>query len=407
MGSTSRAVVFLVLGLIGCGVRGAEPSASGFYSTPFQKTPSAADLTQLGRALFFDPSLSASGAMACSTCHDPRHAFGPPNALPVQRGGGDGRHAGVRAVMSLMYTQTIPPFTEHFFDDEGDDSIDQGPAGGRTWDGRAQSAHEQASLPLFSPFEMGNESPDAVIARLARGPRAALFREIFGEGIFETPSTAFKGLLMALEAFQQSPAEFYPYTSKYDAWLRGRTSLSPVEARGLAAFNDPGRGNCARCHPSARRGGAFPQFTDFGYAAIAPPRNRAIPANADRHYTDLGLCGPLREDLRDRADYCGLFRTPSLRNVATRSVFFHNGVVHGLDEAVRFYAERDVAPQKWYPTTPHGAVQIYDDVPQPYRVNIDREPPFDRDPGDKPALSDQDIHDIVAFLKTLTDGYRP
>ncbi len=257
-------------------------------------------MTSLGRALFLDPSLSASGRLSCATCHSPQHAFGPPNGLAVQRGGGDGRQAGVRAVPSLTYTQNVPPFTEHYFDDEGDDSIDQGPAGGRTWDGRAQSAHDQARLPLFSPFEMANASVGAVVAKVRRATYAPLFLAAFGERVFDDPATAFKAVLISLETYQQSPTEFYPYSSKYDAWLRHEAALTPEELRGLEVFNDPARGNCARCHPSGMRAGAFPQFTDFGYAALGLPRNPAIPANADRHYFDLGLCGPLRTDFRDR-----------------------------------------------------------------------------------------------------------
>jgi cytochrome c peroxidase len=375
-----------------------------FYANTFEKIPSTAAVTAVGRALFFDPSLSASGRVACATCHDPEHAFGPPNDSPVQRAGSDGRRFGVRAVPSLMYTQNIPAFTEHYVDDEGDDGIDQGPAGGRTWDGRAQSAHDQARLPLFSPLEMANASADAVVARVERATYAQRLRDTFGEGIFDDKALAFKAVLMALETFQQSPAEFYPYRSKYDAWLRQETSLSGEELRGLAAFNDPAKGNCARCHPSGMREGAFPQFTDFGYAAVGAPRNKAIAANADGHYYDLGLCGPLRTDLADKKEYCGLFRTPSLRNVATRRVFFHNGVLHRLEDVVRFYVERDTRPQKWYPRGPDGAAVKFDDLPVQYRGNVDIQAPFDRHLGDQPALSDADIKDIVAFLNTLTDG---
>jgi cytochrome c peroxidase len=378
-----------------------------FYANSFDKTPSPAALTDIGRRLFFDASLSASGKMACSTCHVPARAFGPSNESPVQRGGGDGRRFGVRAVPSLMYTQNIPPFTEHYFDDDGDDSVDQGPAGGRTWDGRSQSAHDQARLPLFSPLEMANESATDVVTRVRRASYAAQFRDAFGDRIFDDTATAFKAVLMALETFQQSPAEFYPYSSKYDAWLRHETLLSGEEMRGLAAFNDPARGNCARCHPSAVRAGAFPQFTDFGYAAVGAPRNPAIPANADRRYHDLGLCGPLRSDLTDRGQYCGMFRTPSLRNVATRSVFFHNGVFHRLEDVVRFYAERDTQPQKWYSRSANGLTVKFDDLPPEYRGNVDTDAPFDRRAGDAPALSEDDIRDIVAFLHTLTDGFRP
>jgi cytochrome c peroxidase len=384
-----------------CAAAGAD---TPFYLNTFEKTPSTAAMTAVGRALFFDASLSASGRVGCATCHDPKRAFGPPNDSPVQRGGSDGRKFGVRAVPSLRYTQNVPPFTAHFYDDEGDDGIDQGPAGGRTWDGRAQSAHDQARLPLFSPFEMANASADDVVARVRRADYAAQFRETFGNHVFDDKALALKAVLMALETFQQTPAEFYPYSSKYDAWLRHETSLSGDELRGLAAFNNPSKGNCARCHPSDMRKGAFPQFTDFGYAAIGVPRNRSIPANADRGYYDLGLCGPLRTDLAANKEYCGMFRTPSLRNVATRPVFFHNGAFHRLEDAVRFYAERDTRPQKWYPRGADGGTEKFDDLPVQYQGNIDTQAPLDRHSGDSPAMSEGDIKDIVAFLNTLTDG---
>jgi cytochrome c peroxidase len=387
------------------GIRGGAAADTPFYANTFEKLPSAAAMTVLGRALFFDASLSASGKVACATCHDPRRAFGPPNDSPVQRGGADGRHYGVRSVPSLMYTQNIPPFTEHYFDDEGDDGIDQGAAGGRTWDGRAQSAHDQARLPLFSPFEMANAGTAAVVAKVRRAVYAAQFRETFGNTVFDDTASAFKAVLMALETYQQNPVEFSPYSSKYDAWLRRETSLSGEELRGLAAFNDPAKGNCARCHPSGMRNGAFPQFTDFGYAGIGAPRNKAIPANADARYYDLGLCGPLRTDLADKKEYCGLFRTPSLRNVAIRRVFLHNGAFHRLDDVVRFYAERDTQPQKWYSRGANGVTVKFDDLPVRYRGNVDTQPPLDRHVGDPPALSEADIKDIVVFLNTLTDGY--
>ncbi len=216
--------------------------------------------------------------------------------------------------------------------------------------------------------------------------------------MFDDPARAFRGVLLALETYQQDPAEFYPYSSKYDAWLRREAALTPQEARGLAAFGDPARGNCVRCHPSGIRRGAFPAFTDFGYAALGVPRNPAIPANADGHYVDLGLCGPLRTDLAGQLRYCGLFRTPSLRNVATRRVFMHNGVFHRLQDVVRFYARRDADPR---------GTPAFDDLPPEYRGNVDRLPPFDRRPGDPPVLSDAEVADVVAFLRTLTDGYRP
>jgi cytochrome c peroxidase len=141
--------------------------------------------------------------------------------------------------------------------------------------------------------------------------------------------------------------------------------------------------------------------------ALGVPRNPAIPANADPTYFDLGLCGPLRTDFSDRSDYCGLFKTPSLRNVALRKSFFHNGAFHDLRKAVAFYATRDTNPERWYPRAKDGSIQEYDDLPAADRANLNSDPPFGGKPGDKPALNDAEIDDVVAFLRTLTDGYKP
>jgi len=367
-------------------------------------------LAALGRKLFADPALSASGKLSCASCHDPAHAFGPPDAAPVERGGTDLRRMGFRAVPSLRYLQATPQFAEHYYDsdDDGDASVDNGPTGGLTWDGRVDRGRDQARLPLLSPDEMANKSPAAIVAALRRAPYAGDLRHIAGARVFEDPDKAFNAILDALEAYEEDYTAFYPYSSKYDAYLAGTATLTPQEARGLALFDDPAKGNCAHCHQSARgNDGTPPQFTDYGFVALGVPRNRAIPANADPRFFDLGLCGPLRTDLRGHPDYCGLFKTPSLRDVAARKSFFHNGVFHSLEKAVEFYAERDTDPGKWYPRAADGTVRKFDDLPPAYRANVNVEPPFGRHPGEKPALSQGEIADIVAFLKTLTDGYRP
>jgi cytochrome c peroxidase len=108
-----------------------------------------------------------------------------------------------------------------------------------------------------------------------------------------------------------------------------------------------------------------------------------------------------------RPEYCGFFRAPSLRNVALRKSFFHNGVMHSLRDAVAFYAERDTKPEKWFPRAAGGSIRKYDDLPRQYWKNVNDEPPFGQKPGDSPPLTDTEIDEIVAFLKTLTDGYRP
>ncbi|HVJ51743.1 MAG TPA: cytochrome c peroxidase [Aliidongia sp.] len=366
-------------------------------------------LTALGKRLFMDSALSASGKLACASCHSPEHGFGPPDAAPVRMGGADLARPGVRAVPSLTYLQATPPFTEHFFEseDEGDESIDNGPTGGLTWDGRVDRGRDQARIPLLSPFEMANRDVPAVAERLRRAGYVPALRHVLRTPL-DRPDRLVDAALRALEAYEQDYRTFYPYSSKYDLYLAGKATLSPAEARGLALFEDPAKGNCASCHVSARsRDGTPPQFTDFGLIAIGVPRNRAIPANRDPAYFDLGLCGPVRTDFLGHADYCGLFKTPSLRNVALRTVFMHNGVFTTLEQVMEFYVERDSAPEKWYGRNPDGTVDKFDDLPASYRDNINTDPPFDRHPGDQPALDAGEIRDVIAFLGTLTDGYRP
>lgn len=366
-------------------------------------------LAELGRRLFFDPALSASGKLACASCHDPAHAYGPPDAQSIRFGGKDMLQPGLRAVPSLRYLQATPQFSEHYYDsdDEGDASIDNGPTGGLTWDGRVDRGRDQARLPLFSPVEMANDSAATVVERVEAAGYGSMLRDAFGPAIYANREKAFSGILQALEAYEQRQAEFYPYDSKYDYYLAGKARLTEQEARGLALFNDPAKGNCAHCHLSAPgKDGTPPQFTDFGLAALGAPRNMKIPANADPAFYDLGLCGPFRTDLHEHGEYCGMFKAPSLRNVATRHSFFHNGVFHSLKEVLRFYAERDTNPEKWYAPGPDGSVRKFDDLPPEYIVNVNVEPPFDRKLGDQPRLSEQDMDDIVAFLQTLNDGYR-
>ncbi len=385
----------------------AQMQPASFYETPFERRPSVAELTELGRALFAEPALSESGKMSCQSCHSPQHAYSAPNALPVQMGGTHLTTPGLRAVPSIMYQQATPAFSEHFSDNDGDDSADQGPTGGRTWDGRVSSAHDQAALPLLSPLEMANSDRASVVIRLRSSSVAARFATAFGAQTLSDPEKAWNGLLWALEVFQQSPGDFYPYSSKYDAVLRGQAQLSTQERRGLEAFNDARRGNCAQCHPSAIKRGAFPAFTDYGHINLGVPRNRHIAANANSTWYDLGLCGPMRTDLASRADYCGRFKTPSLRNVGLRKSFFHNGVFHSLDDVMRFYAERDSQPQLFYGRTDQGGLQMFDDLPPTMRGNVHVEAPFGAQRGGKPALTRAEMRDVVAFLRTLSDGFKP
>ncbi|WP_322043114.1 cytochrome-c peroxidase [Paraburkholderia sp. J67] len=365
-------------------------------------------MTALGKQMFFDPSLSGLGKMSCASCHSPDRAFTPTNALDVQIGGADMRRQGMRAVPTLKYLQAVPAFSEHYHDsdDEGDESIDAGPTGGLTWDGRVDHGADQARIPLLSSFEMAS-TPRKVTDAVRAAPYANAFRAAFGEQIFDDEDATFKAVLQSLETFEQAPDVFYPYSSKYDAYLAGKATLTAAELRGLQLFNDEKKGNCASCHISQRaKDGSPPQFSDFGLIAVGVPRNRALAVNHDPRFFDLGACGPERTDLGHRDEFCGLFRTPTLRNVALKKTFFHNGIYHSLEDVMHFYARRDTNPGEFYPVV-KGRVKKFDDLPRQYWTNLNTDAPFDRKPGDAPVYTEAEIKDVIVFLGTLTDGWQP
>ncbi len=390
-------------------------------------------VARLGRELFFDPRLSGSGRVSCASCHSPRHAYGPPNALPVQIGGSRMNRFGVRAVPSLEYLYRQQNFSIGPDNEENETITLQQlvqlgrqsrrqrktardtaataanlvPQGGLFWDGRVNTLQQQADGPLFNPLEMDAGSVATVAAKLRSGGYARQFGQLFGPGMLGNSRFLVSEALFALARFQIEDPSFHPFSSKYDAWLQGKARFTPSQARGYVLFNDPRKGDCAACHldrPGAD--GQPPLFTDTQYEALGVPRNPAIPANRDPHYHDLGLCGPYRTDLARQTQYCGMFLTPTLRNAATRQVFFHNGVYHSLAQVLDFYDFRDTRPARIYPVV-NGRVDKYDDLPARDKANVDRsDPPFDRRAGQAPAMSARDMRDIIAFLKTLNDGWR-
>ena len=392
-------------------------------------------MATLGQRIFFDPSLSSSGRLSCASCHDPARAYGPPNNLPAMLGGPDLTRQGVRAVPSLMYLETQPNFsigpdnstnetvsltqeiaasqnaarTQKTAQDTSATAANLVPQGGLFWDGRADTLQSQAFFPLLSPFEMDGGSIEKVAAKLHRASYAPLFHQLFGPLIFSNPRLAVSEAMFAVARYEIEDPAFHPYSSKYDYWLEGKARLTPTEVRGYVLFNDPAKADCGGCHlDQPTPDGLPPLFTDHQYEALAVPRNPALAVNRNPAYFDLGICGPYRTDMAAQTQYCGLFLTPTLRNVARRHVFFHNGIYHNLQQVMDFYDFRDVDPAKIYPRGPNGKVEKYNDIPARYWANVDIiDPPFDRKLGEKPAMSAQDEKNIIAFLQTLTDGYQP
>jgi cytochrome c peroxidase len=392
----------LMLAACGGGGGGARPPDTSGNPPPASGVTLSAQAS-LGEKIFHDATLSASGQVSCATCHVASHAFAGDTPLQAVPTGGVGLNTpGFRNAPSLKYLTLNPAF---FFDDEGT------PTGGFDRDGRVSSLIEQARRPFLSAHEMANASAADVSTRLSHAAYAAEFERVFGDAIFSTPDVAFERALFALQKFQQEDTpQFAPYSSKYDAFLAGTAALTATEMRGLALFNDPQKGNCAGCHPSARTaGGPPPLFTDFTYDNLGVPRNPDIPANADANYFDLGLCGPDRTDLSvQHPDLCGAFKVPTLRNVALTAPYFHNGRFETLDDVVRFYVRRDTNPDEWYPLDANGVPRKFDDLPAAYARNVNTtEVPYNRHLGDRPALDENEIQDLIAFLQTLTDGYQP
>lgn len=385
-------------------------------SNPTPLSPQA----QVGQKLFFDTNLSASKQMSCATCHDPNNHYAPSNAQPVQPGGPHLTTPGFRAVPSLTYKDLIPAYSDNAVNP--DNVSTDAPGGGFTWDGRANSLAEQVSIPLLSSFEMANTSQAAVVQVVQNATYAALFKQAFGADVFNNPTTAFTDVGLALQQYQLEDSSFHPYSSKYDYVFlvqlsNGKpVSLTPAELRGYDVYLQPDKGNCFACHyngPMVGGGGAL--FTDFTFEALGAPRNTNIPANAVRPglpvtYYDLGLCTAQNPTaphvLPTSAQYCGLFKTPTLRNTSTRQSFFHNGVFHSLTDVINFYNTRDTNPSAWYPTV-KGVVQKFNDMPAAYQANLDStDVPFDGLPvGGTPHMSAQEAADLQCFIETLTDGY--
>lgn len=356
-------------------------------------------LSSVGERLFKEPRLSASGQLSCAGCHvtAQAHADASGSFLPV--GGLSMDQQGLRSSPSLRYLNGMPAF-----------SIDaQGrPRGGLFWDGRAADRVAQARGPLFSAKEMANADVASYVRRLRTAGALADLLAASGLSASASDAQLLDASLQALARYQQQDAGFAPFSSKFDAVQDGQARFSEPEARGFAAFTDPAKGNCAACHsaspPPNTAAGARALFTNHAYFALGVPRNRST-ATQDPDFFDLGLCGPQRSDLSTQAQLCGKFRVPSLRNVALTAPYFHNARFQTLEEVVGFYATRDLDPARWYPVV-NGQVQRYNDLPAAYQGNVHRGPPFDRRPGQLPALSPQDVDDIVSFLKTLSDGYQ-
>ncbi len=376
---TTLSALIIGVSLSGCGGGG-----SGGGTTTVTPAGSTADL---GRMLFFDTSLSEPAGQACASCHDPAAGFADPDTdstRPVSEGAVAGRF-GNRNAPTAAYAALNPDFTY-------DATAANRYHGGQFLDGRAANLEEQAKGPFLNPLEMANADKAAVIAKVRAAPYAALFERIYGAGALNDVDTAFDQVAQAIASFERS-SELSPFTSRFDYYLAGQATLSAQELSGLALFQ--GKALCTECHLLATVG--RPLFTDFSYRNIGVPKNPDNPVYAtDPTFVDLGLgANPNLVSTPSAED--GKFRVPTLRNVAVTAPYMHNGVLQTLEQVVNFYNTRDA--NRCGP----GGTPLVDCWPDPEvdnaNVNISQV-------GDL-LLTPQEEADIVAFLKTLTDGYTP
>jgi cytochrome c peroxidase len=367
-------------------------------------TPTLTPVQALGEQIFNDKNLSEPRGTACVNCHQASTGFANLNGSRIGVPLGSLPNSfGTRSVMQNSYSSFTPPFGFRVLNGDVD------PIGGLFWDGRAETLAQQAQMPFLATNEMNNKDGASVVAKIAAGPYAKIMTDLYGKDIFKNPTLAFTRVGEALAAFE-STTRFQAFSSRYDDYIAGRVKFTPAEDNGLKVFMDPVKGNCAICHSMNPKSvkPADNLFTDFAHYATGIPRNKAIPANANPSYFDLGLCGPNRTRPALSANvpvsvtiekFCGTFKMPSLRNVGERQVFMHNGVFSSLRDVVSFYATRDSSPQRWY-----GPSGVPNDLPLAYQPNIVRDRvPFNRAANAGPALTDKEIDDVVAFLKTLSD----
>ncbi|MET0388817.1 MAG: cytochrome c peroxidase [Polyangiales bacterium] len=363
-------------------------------------TPTEDPRVTLGRGLFFDESLSEPAGTSCASCHDPARGYaGNHGSSHGTALGSRPERQARRSTPSVLYLRFVRRF--HLVWDDDADLPEA--SGGFFWDGRADTIAALVRQPLVNADEMGNRDLHQVAQKIARGEHAEGLRRNFDDA-FASDEATVSAVSLSIEAFLTSRA-MSPFSSRYDDFVRGQAQLSSLELRGLAVFEDIDKGACSTCHRLDYRSGV-PEaslFSDFGYEVVGVPRNRRLLPDRGARRHDLGVCERSHPRLHTEDPwFCGAFRTPSLRNVALRPSFMHNGVFSSLREVLDFYATRSTDPARWYGET------TFDDLPARHRDNVNTDlPPYNQPRGESPRLQPDDIDAILAFLDTLTDQHIP
>jgi cytochrome c peroxidase len=269
------------------------PFVFGRFQVPTDN-PLTKESVQLGRRLFYDPRLSANGRVACSTCHIQRLAFTDGRTTGI---GVSGRPLAFNS-MSLANLLWGP---QRFF-----------------WNGRVISLEEQALVPLQHADEMAQD-----LGRLVKELAAdARYRELFETAYGGISSGA---IARALASFERT---LISCNSRYDQFLRGEITLDTQEELGRKLFMaHPDvkvslRGaNCIDCHSQFLTGGSSARYDGFS--------NNGLD---DEEHLQPGL-----QAVTGKPAHRGLFKVPSLRNIALTAPYMHDGRFKTLEEVLDHY----------------------------------------------------------------------
>ena len=419
----------------------------------------------LGEALFTDANLSNPAGLSCSSCHGSEAGFKyPDQQVNRQSGIAPGAVKGrfeSRIPPTINYAAFLPAGPPQFV------GTVEAFQGGLFWDGRASALTDQLVFPLENPNEMNNTlhnvgSPALVVQKVQCGSEAWMFKQLYGQQVFSQDTTTVFNLLAAAISAYESTAELSPFSSKYDNYIHGNAKLTKSELNGLFLFTGSTTGRvggpanyknaqCVDCHGISRDPGGIDLWTNACFDNIGVPKNLANPyyrmtnANTDpagynpqgAAFIDLGLGGtyyPSQYHLppgnmgsgsNGQGDFLGIngdFKAPTLRNVDKRPSpnfvkrYMHNGYFTDLKTIVHFYNTRNL-------TTYPGEVIDFTQS-QPY-ANLKGRPlwptpeypnfttlqnstgSFNNSGGQvgNLGLTDSEENDLVAFMKTLTDGY--
>lgn len=406
---------------------------------------------RLGKSIFFDTALSAGKNQSCAFCHAPETGFTAPRedtnaAGAVVEGSIAGRFGNAKPP-TVTYMSAAPVL--HHRVEDGETLF----VGGAFWNGRATGRElgnpiaDQALGPFLNPLEMALPDAACVVRRVCHPDDPSAYpvrlQDLWGhevcqidwsteldklcadpdvtialdEDAREAVKGAFEKIGLAIAAYESS-AEVQPFSSKYDLVMAGQVDFTEEEAEGLALYK--GKGLCANCHVlDAGPKGEPALFTDFTYDNLGVPRNPDNPFYAQsavfnpegRSWVEVGLHATLTQDPLYAAlaeANMGKVKVPTLRNVDKRpapgfvKAYMHNGYFKSLKTVVHFYNTRDVKPRCNDAMTREADAMRLGCWPAP-EVEANR----NTDEMGDLNLSEAEENAIVAFMTTLSDGYKP